>query len=390
MPLKSIHYSYPYILFFVFLIINSIPLYKKNRKNIIEYENTFQTNFLIFGLFIFFGLRGFVYSDCTSYYPYFEKIPIIQNGNSIVIYYLKNSFWEKGFLLLAIISKSIWNNYFFWQVINVSIDLWLLLSIIKENTPQKKGLALCFFFIFGLYPEMNLLRNIKAMLLFLFSLKYIEKKKFCNYFCLNLIGSFFHITAILYIPLYFILGKRINKKLVLFIYIVSNFLFLAKIRWFGITADMVGNLINGRLGYLLKSYSNLNETPHGISIGFIERTLTFYFVFKYHTYTKRDIIIQNLMIVYILSTLLFFEVPILFERVPMLFVLIYMLFYPCLYCRLNSEKKHIFLILFVVYSLLKLISGNNTIVTYYENIISTYHSIEERTNFAKIYTEKYY
>jgi hypothetical protein len=125
------------------------------------------------------------------------------------------------------------------------------------------------------------MRNSKAILLFLFSLRYIEKKQIIKYIIVNTLGVLLHATAIIVLPLYFILNKKISRKLVLFIFIAGNIIYLFQIHCFRPILEYLGQLLFGGkikmliLGYLASDMS----APYGITIGCLERTLSFCLIF---------------------------------------------------------------------------------------------------------------
>ena len=61
--------------------------------------------------------------------------------------------------------------------------------------------------------SMNGVRQSVAIMIFYYSFKYIEKHNFKKYAILNGIGFLFHSSAILFIPLYFILNKKYKFKM---------------------------------------------------------------------------------------------------------------------------------------------------------------------------------
>lgn len=76
--------------------------------------------------------------------------------------------------------------------------------------------------------SMNGIRQAIAISLFYYSLKYIDEKNLKKYLMLNVLGVINHESAILFIPLYFILGKKIKFKvkiaIIVIIAIMANFL----------------------------------------------------------------------------------------------------------------------------------------------------------------------
>ena len=63
-----------------------------------------------------------------------------------------------------------------------------------------------------------------ALALFYYSLKYIENSKMKEYFFINFIGFLFHNSAIIFFPLYFIIGNKFNLKYKILIIVFMSIL----------------------------------------------------------------------------------------------------------------------------------------------------------------------
>lgn len=72
--------------------------------------------------------------------------------------------------------------------------------------------------------SMNGIRQTIAISLFCYSLKYIDEKNFKKYLLLNVLGVINHQSAILFIPLYFVLGKNIKFKVKMIIIVIVAFM----------------------------------------------------------------------------------------------------------------------------------------------------------------------
>ena len=63
--------------------------------------------------------------------------------------------------------------------------------------------------------EFNLYRNTKSFSLFLLSLPYLQNRKLLPYLLLNMTGCLFHISSMIYLPLYFVLYRKMSKEIIL-------------------------------------------------------------------------------------------------------------------------------------------------------------------------------
>ncbi len=72
-------------------------------------------------------------------------------------------------------------------------------------------LGFAFFLTFGIYfNTFNYLRQMTAGFIVLYALRYVEKKQFFRYLMIVLFASFFHVSALVMIPFYFILRIRMT------------------------------------------------------------------------------------------------------------------------------------------------------------------------------------
>lgn len=382
MPTFSFLYSIPYILLFLLLYVNVLPIYKTNGA--ITFNNRcniwLQQFSIVMILIVFIGFRGFVYTDWFSYYPYFNSAPSLFDGIYSINRFLEKP-WESGFLLYTIVLKTIFPNYFFFQFISFIINLLVLFCFFKRVIPNQIVFGFLFYIIFsGLVLEFNLLRTSKSIMIFLISLKYLEEKKIIKYTALNIFGSLFHISSILYIPLYFFLNKKYPKIFVLSFFIIGNIIFVFQVEWFRLILTYIFNIIPGRLGKLTHIY--LSSEAYGISIGYLERFFTFIFIYclsnKLCKVNKNNLIYINAYYLYGLLFLYFSEMDIIFERVAILFVFSYWVLYPQIFSFLDKRSKQVFLILVLIFGVLKMGIGNRDILALYDNVLLRHRSYQER------------
>jgi hypothetical protein len=221
-------------------------------------------------------------------------------------------------------------------------------------------------------------------MLFLISLKYIERRKLLIYMIINIIGTLFHISSLLYLPLYFILNKKIHRTVILTLFFIGNLIFLLQIEWCKSVLIFVSTMISGRLGYLLKNYlsSSFYSSSYGISIGYLERFFSFvifyYFTQRLYKSNNNIFIYLNAFYIYIFIFLYFSEVTIIFERVGALFVFSYWILYPLIYSSFKNKSRQIFLLILLFYGVLKLGVGNKDVFTIYDNILLPFKSYQER------------
>lgn len=380
--------SFPYIAFSLLFFLFSLDgyVFSKNTEAYKSIRFLFVNATVLISIY-FIGCRGFVAADWYFYLPYFEKCPTFFDETSKIFEFVKNNEYEKGYCLFSIICKSIFDNYFAFQFICFVIDFFVLHSFFKEYCRKYYFLGWMLFWIFqGFVFEIIILRNAKAIMLFLISIKYAEKRKFLPYFFINLLGVFFHSSAVIYIPLYFFFGLKRHPKIELFLFISGGFIYVLQIPLIKPVLLLFSNFMPGRYGHLVQMYlaSDLYSASYGITIGFLERFFTFCILYKF---SKRIIKNDNRMktfwfifLLYSYSYLFMSDFSILIERIPNLFICSYWILYPKLFGLLKKEFKYIFLILLLLYGSMRTATLLSKNWAYYDNFITGAISSMERKN----------
>ena len=330
------------------------------------------------GIFlIFFGLRGFILSDWINYYEYFYNCDL----SYIFEWTSTQGATEPGFTLLCLIVKFIWKDFHFFVLICCIIDTLLLLKFFHkriQNIPLALAIYICFE---GLLISTNFMRNSIAILLFLNAIDYIEQKKKKKYFLCIAIAISFHVSALLYIPLYFFLHKKCNKWLYLSIFIFCNIVFIGKISLVSTTLNILG--IDDSLSMKVRAYTEIYDKSTKISIGYLERLLTGSLIFCYYNklieVRKENIVFINAAIAYFMCFFLLSEFEILSKRLCALFAFGYwMLWMDLLKCFNIENNKKLFAVFISLYCILKI--GSSTMLPdfKYENLLFGIQSYQER------------
>ena len=363
-------YSLPYIIVFSIYVFFSLARNGIKNKQMVLFF-IFSSFFL---LFLFIGLKGYIYGDWIIYKQMFSEAPsLFESAGRIksFLHYEHFSSIEHGFLLWMIICKTITNNYLLFQSISFIIDYIIIVYLLREYLGEYWIIGVCFYYLFGLLSmEVVYLRNIKALLLFIYSIRYINNN-FLKYVLINILACFFHLSSIIYFPLYFILSKKWNRKLLLGIFIIGNILYLGQI---SITRNIfvfIAKMINiPKLDFYLESgYGKSN----GITIGFLERFFTF--ILFYKMYPKVNIrdkdILFNCGYIYMILNFIFFDFYIISGRFGSIFVFSYWFLFPAIYKTINNkENKYLFFLILLFYGILKIYANTNRPWCMYNNILN--------------------
>lgn len=294
-------------------------------------------SFFIFSLLLlilFFGLRGYIGYDWYSYKPNFDKMVTIGEllkGNTQVLH----SGYELGFQIYTSFIKTLTNNYFIYNFINVSVDFIILYFVIKRFSKYPILSLLLFFGIYGVALEIDMIRNAKSIMLFLLSIKYIEERKILNFGVLNILGILFHYSSIFYLPMYFILNVKWNKKFILFLFILGNIYYLSDIRIVMRIIKEYNTFLPTGIGAKLSGYFSIIplDFPLGFSLYYFERVIMFllcWFVSDNLKNKKYGNIMLNSLYISIFFFLYLSEFSIVAMRFGLLFIYSYWFILPML------------------------------------------------------------
>lgn len=217
-------YSFPYIILLTLFALCAFAYEYADDKR----KQMIFTMIAWGGFFIFFAFRGYVYTDWMSYAQGLKELEwsdlfdIIDEKQTAVIH-------EPGFTLLCLLCKSVINEYAFLVFVITTIDTILLARFLHRWDIKNKSMFFMLFITFeGISIMFNLLRNQIAIFIFLNALEFLRDRKPIRYFSLCTMALCFHLSSILFFPLYFFLHRKINKWIYIgafcafFLFYVSN------------------------------------------------------------------------------------------------------------------------------------------------------------------------
>ena len=361
--------SLPYVLLFCFFLCTAFLEHNLIRQNRIL---AVRIIVVVMALF-FFGLRGHVLTDFINYYRFFEKLDLstLLSGESI---------YQPGFVLKAYLSKLVSDNYHFWIFVTSAIHVLIISAVFKKYVGNI-SLGLIFFLGYrGIYIEFNLLQNFMAILLFFVSIPFLYRRQLLPYLLLNVIGMSFHITSILYLPLYFVLHRDTNMRTGLVVIALANlFYFLGSDLLVRSAYWVISNSGYAALeGFL---YFFVDTSSYKLSFGFLERTMIILLMTFYCEKIKSEIphgtIYYNLALLYYFSFLLFSPIDVLADRIPTLFLLSYWVVIPALIVFRHRYRVLIACAL-IPLSFAKLVLSTQDEVSAYDNLVFGIRPFEER------------
>ena len=368
-------YSIPYIILFCFLLF----LYKRESKikknNILSFSNRKEIKRIeytaLISYLIFYGLRGYIFTDCFQYHRFFESVDF-----SVFKNYLEYLF-EPGYIFANLIIRFFTKEAFVFQFIWVLIDVILLHKILKRETKEYFLLSFALLIPFFDGVQINLFRNIKAILIFFWAIQYIRERKLTKYIISILIASSFHLTAILYIPIYFIINRNVHKLLLISSLFAITFYFIGLGGILNIFFSIAGSL-GGKFVRITEAYIN-SAVDAGFTFGFIFRLfLLSSLLILYKKLSTKNIIFLNLAIIYLILNIAFNSITVLRDRLSTIFIIGLVGILPYTQQVIKSIKiRTQYFIIVYTFLLAQVFIQHKTIVAQYTNLITGIENIKD-------------
>ncbi len=366
----------PYMEVFGFLLLGgAVDVFGKNER-----KKHMLFVFSIILLIGFLGLRGFIGWDWWAYYPSYNNLP---NGFNYEIGY---EIWSNIFYKIGL-------SYHHFTFINTVADILILAYVLKKYSKYPIFSMFLFLAVQGLSFEVDLLRNAKAVLLFINSIQFIKERKLIPFLILNILGMTFHMSSVIYLPMYFILNRNYSRKIVLPLIILGNIYYLFDTKLFIHILEYMTSVLPAAVGGKITSYLSIIPQNYKLPIGtlYFERLVTFIMVFfflhKEKNHREKEnpysLIMENSFYIFYLIFLFTSEFFIASTRIGILFIYANWFLWGDIVENLRDTK-----IKAAVFLIAVLIGGNriynhfdfngNKILYCYENIITDHKSYEEK------------
>jgi hypothetical protein len=296
--------------------------------------------FSFFLIFIFLALR---YDFGNDYETYLNNFNSIKNSafSDINEYFLIE---EPAWLILNWIFKDL--GFF---ALTATIGLFscvIYYQILKKYVNVKYYWLAIFLYIFNpvlMVINTSAMRQSIAVLLFLYSIKFIEKKESIKYIICITLASLFHYTAIILLPVFLIiyLNKKIGLKSATFLIIIYTipFLFSATLAPY---LKVAITFISEKYAY----YEDAGVTNSGL--GFIYYSILFIYTLYCEKFQSRKI-----ALIFKLSIIGFLIIPLsllvaMSGRVGIYFAPAIMVVYPALIEQIKNKNTKIIVGLFLI------------------------------------------
>lgn len=369
--------SVPYVLLVIVLCACSFFIERESTRR----TKAIASYLAIFSFTFFFAFRGYIMSDWIVYYRYFEdfawsdiSLPSLERADYV----------EPGFVLLVVLIKTVWNDYFFFQIV-VFVIVFALFFRFSRRYFDNVALSLILFVTFeGLVMTVNLLRNSIAIMIFLNCIGYLRDRRPLPYFAGILVAVCFHVSSVVYFPIYFFFHKKTPRWLFITIFAFCNVIFLAKISVFLPIANLLG--VDSSTSMKVKAYIDNSNSSITFSLGYFERMFTALLVLCYYDklskVSRSNNIFINGLLAYFICFFCLGEFAVLAKRLATLFAFGYwMTWYHLLKCFTFKNNRYLFEAFVYLYCILRM-NGSTLLPDFkYENILFDHQNYHQRLHF---------
>jgi hypothetical protein len=251
-------------------------------------------------LLLLSGISGFRFKTGLDQNSYIDRFNNCLNNPG-------SYYGEYGYLLLNIVFKKLFNNYFIMQIF-ISFFCIFSIGIFLYKYSDKPYLSLLYYYSNYFFPfNMVAMRIGIAFSIICIGYKYLEKKKFIKYLLVVITASQFHATAIIMILACFIYRKY-NKHIIVSIYIFSLFVAFegADIVWRILETISKLSFLPTRIEYLLSLYLNNSGIDSSQSFAgprFLLSCLLTALLIFFHIKIKKNRFIFGITIGFFVSTI---------------------------------------------------------------------------------------
>lgn len=321
-------------------------------------------------LFVFAGFRDiYVDRDYSTYVRNVQKLL----GENIEYTKIENIlFVEPAYFFIPYFSSIFWgSNYYLGMfAIFAFLGVWAKLKSFYLSNSTFLSVLLYVSGYFFLH-EMTQIRTGVAAGIVLLGFRYIYERRFFLYLLHIVAACTFHYSSILFIPIYFLNTKTLNKTIWYSIIAITMMLVITRVDAVHILENYFGFIDKVKV-YLIATKEKASAAPKYIisKEWLISLMLTIAFLYKSEILKEKNkyfILLLKVNIISILSLVLFSSIPVFANRIYELFGIVQIVLYPC--AIFLFREKHI------GYLIVALISMRNFCnMIYDEAILNPYKS----------------
>lgn len=369
-------YTIPYVLVTLLFAICAFII---QREEVKERKRAIEVVCLVVYI-VFFGFRGLVGTDWLNYYPFFENCSL----DSYTLNLLgEEGHYEPGFTTIVLLSKFLFGSFSMFCFVCCLINTFLLVMFFKRYVDNIALGLLLFMCMGGVQFSINLMRNTIAILIMANALHYIVERKPLRYFSACVLALTFHISTLLFFPLYFFFHKKINKWVYLGFITIGLLLFLSGAKLVTLLLTKLALVYSDKFEFMITAYTEGFDEARTISIGLLERLFTAVLIFCYYDkilgMRKDSVLFVNAFVLYYFFYMYFAEFDIMSMRLATLFTFCYWVIWrDLLRCFSIENNRKLFVAFVGIYAIFK-VAGQTRLSCYsYDNCLFGAKSYPER------------
>ena len=285
-------------------------------------------------------------TDYLMYQLFYTKVvPLGDYINGLYEPFYRTKSFEVGFVTLCSTIKSIdfTKGPYMMIFIISTLTLTTIVKSLKEYTPYIFIALLFYLYKAFFWHEFTLLRQSISIAIFIFSIRYIKTNEYIKYILLNLVGVSMHASAIILIPLIFILNKKWKDQTICIITLIAFIInILGPYLFFSVVK--IADIFN--MGYRIATYFNGRSIN---PLNFIEIIfILFIAVFYRKKYEEKEPYFDIFLNMFVVSSFLIiaFSAFEIFARFKEYFVITYMILISYMIGHIESKKTKAIVFLF--------------------------------------------
>lgn len=286
-----------YIFTLVVLLIFSCFELRTNLSTV-QHKSMLVFVYLVFVVQI--GLRWQTGTNWETYLLHFEEINNISD-----VYYTITGF-EQGYSFLILIVKSVWKSYTVFLVVHALLYYVLVFSAFKKLSPYVFISILVFYATTMGIMGSN--RQLIALGICLFALRYVLNKNAVKFFLLVGLAFLFDSSAVLFI-VYFFINRDIKQSIIFTILIVSFIIGKTSLPLlaFSLLGDNIGSMGSAKVLYYTERYQEDSELYRLGIMGLIKRLLFIgLFIYNYKLLSAKLSYYKLIFNGYLVGTVIYF------------------------------------------------------------------------------------
>jgi hypothetical protein len=237
---------------------------------------------------LFIGLRFEVGGpDWMAYQSFFKALEPIYDliFNPSEVHFIYEHGFEPLFKLYSSCIKAFSGNYIWLNFISSVLTFSILASFFSKASPYPVLSLYLYFCTVALLGDMTIVRQMIAVSIFIYSLKFIVNQNLYKYLFCCFVAIMFHYSAIILVPFYWLNQYFSKAKFYIPLILASALVSLFFTNTIVVILDF---LLSGfswgfAITFKLKQYLfEAGETSVNIGIGSLERIIILIFIIKYH------------------------------------------------------------------------------------------------------------